>query len=344
MGLMNRRQLLMGVGGAAFLAGCRRPDPAPGVADLSQDFITDRQRLRDEWRAKLQAAPALDTKPRTTPKPPLNFLTEFPELKSLTKAAVRLHPRFGEEPNLLATKFGGKIAWPAAEPWPHDVTANLSMVFLLQVRADDAPSQWKFPAGKNLVQIFLTPIYQEPNRVNIQLIWKNLKDLEGIGPVEPPASANSDPGLLPFECRLFPERVLEFPDRATILGTGLRDRLMSWHVPKEINHTPPLSGIDFYTRNLSSSPGTKIGGYDNAWPTSPTAVPPTCTTCGWGMEYLLSIAERDWPEADVARWKPLGDEATFANARATGLQLGERTLRVFQCQRCVERPARCVVA
>jgi hypothetical protein len=54
---------------------------------------------------------------RTTPPPPLDITTVFPELAPLARQAVRLHPRAGT-PDEGDSSLGGPLLWPADAPWP----------------------------------------------------------------------------------------------------------------------------------------------------------------------------------------------------------------------------------
>jgi hypothetical protein len=54
---------------------------------------------------------------RTTPPPPLDITSVFPELAPLARRAVRLHPRAGV-PGEGDSSLGGPLLWPADAPWP----------------------------------------------------------------------------------------------------------------------------------------------------------------------------------------------------------------------------------
>ncbi|HEX8858132.1 MAG TPA: hypothetical protein VGC06_03385 [Actinomycetes bacterium] len=54
---------------------------------------------------------------RTTPPPPLDITSNFPELAPLAREAVRLHPRTGA-PAATDSSLGGPLLWPAEQPWP----------------------------------------------------------------------------------------------------------------------------------------------------------------------------------------------------------------------------------
>lgn len=60
---------------------------------------------------------------RTTPPRPFDVTAVFPELASLARAAIRLHPRAGS-PSARDSSVGGPLLWPAEEPWPHCESAQ----------------------------------------------------------------------------------------------------------------------------------------------------------------------------------------------------------------------------
>ncbi|MGX4732718.1 hypothetical protein [Kitasatospora griseola] len=94
---------------------------------------------------------------RTTPPRPVDIAALFPELASLARQAVRLHPRPGE-PGVHESSVGGPLLWPADEQWPvctrpHDHWSP--PVSLDDVRRSRAvlEAQWLRPreAGENLL-------------------------------------------------------------------------------------------------------------------------------------------------------------------------------------------------
>jgi hypothetical protein len=63
------------------------------------------------------------TRQISTPRPPLDITSVFPELAGLAKTAFRLHPRPGR-PGAHDSSLGGPLLWPADEPWPACTTAH----------------------------------------------------------------------------------------------------------------------------------------------------------------------------------------------------------------------------
>ncbi|MFF0413398.1 hypothetical protein ACFYUY_23540 [Kitasatospora sp. NPDC004745] len=60
---------------------------------------------------------------RVTPPRRVDIAAVFPELVSLARQTVRLHPRLGE-PTVHDSSVGGPLLWPAGEPWPVCVGAH----------------------------------------------------------------------------------------------------------------------------------------------------------------------------------------------------------------------------
>jgi hypothetical protein len=55
--------------------------------------------------------------PFTTPDRPYDLVAMWPELATLARTAVRLHPRRGD-PTAEQSSIGGPLLWPTDEPWP----------------------------------------------------------------------------------------------------------------------------------------------------------------------------------------------------------------------------------
>jgi len=98
---------------------------------MSQRGSEHRARMQTsyaDWskrRAVLEAYKAQPGDMRTTPAPSFCVSKLFPELAGRSATTIRLHPRYGEEPPVDASKVGGTLLWPAGESWPvcpaHDI-------------------------------------------------------------------------------------------------------------------------------------------------------------------------------------------------------------------------------
>jgi hypothetical protein len=193
------------------------------------------------------------------------------------------------------------------------------------LRAVDAPPQLKFPSDTDLFQLFWNPRFEDkkPRReMGLDVAWHRAA---GLKPHEAPAiTGNVWPGYVPVPCRVAPERVLELPSWE-VLPQVMKDQLTK---------IPDIEKL--YRDEWSIAPGTKVGGY------SPVSTPPACTSCRWGMDYLLTIAEREWPTGS-RRWQPTEDSQDL-QSHAADLHLGPSTaVHVYQCLRCETRPTAAVV-
>lgn len=323
----NRRQFLL-VG--ALAAGCSRSrDGAIPLTPAEQADFAQARALRDEHLALLAQHRVPADARFTTPAPAVDLLATFPELKGLVKVAVRLHPRFSDPFGPEVSSLGGPMLWPAEDPWPEDPVTRTPMVPLLQLRADDAPPQCTYPPGKDLLQVFLAPRTVKEGQPIVSVRWRRQGEVQGSLASMPDLS-QADPGRVPVPCRIFPERVMEFPDWQTLMRTSMKDRLTVWQPPEQM---PPLRGEEYYTRYLACARGTKVGGYPGR-----VGNPPGCLTCRWGMEYLLTVDPVEWDDSDLSRWRPVEDaNSREASRRAMGLTL-PGPLRVYVCRRCADWP------
>jgi hypothetical protein len=55
---------------------------------------------------------------RATPLAAFDLSQVFPELTSRSATAIRLHPRYGDEPPADASKLGGRFLWPSLRNGP----------------------------------------------------------------------------------------------------------------------------------------------------------------------------------------------------------------------------------
>ncbi len=304
-------------GSFAFLAGCwKGANPSfPPVEEAKFRVATE---TRAAHLAILEKCRVPATATRTTPPPSDDILATVPQLKPLGKVAIRLHPRFGDEPAPSASKLGGRFLWPAGEPWP-SAADGAPFLPILQLRLEDAPPGMPFPPGTDLLQLLWIP--RTP--IIVQTVWRSRKSVaEPLA--DPPPSTGVLLDLVPVPCRLFPERVMEFPS-LSVLPKPVRDQ---------------LPDAKRYADLQSVCPGTKVGGYP-LWPAAPK--PTACEKCRWPMDFLLAISDSEWSDAGRARWRPredTRDEPGFRNA--AGLTLPDGVVNVFVCRRCEGWPTRAI--
>src|SRR5262249_44062091 len=204
----------------------RRSGGVQGSKAMSKERDRHRARLRTsyaDWLSRRGILEAYRVRPgdRRTTSPPAYRVSEvFPELAELSATAVRLHPRYGDEPPVDDSKLGGTFLWPADEPWPICPTHKIPFVTVLQLRADDF-LEMPFPPKADLFQVLWCP--REHSDVpecrkmpcpmywaDPRFYWRSTRDL-GSPRLEnlPPREAYYE--YVPFPCRLLPERVIEYP-------------------------------------------------------------------------------------------------------------------------------------
>jgi hypothetical protein len=339
---MTRRQFLAASTATAF-AGCRDapppppPPPTPTLSDEERARIAQEQQARRRFLADLEPFRASGGEHRITPPPPVDIAAAIPELKTQVKAAIRLHPRFGEEPPPDASKLGGRFLWPADDKWPRDPATLIPLAAVLQVRESDCSSkQIDFRAGCDTLQILWTPRDPVAGELTVQAFWRRAADVHTRKLLEPPTDEFAFPSYVPLPCRLHPEWVGELPDWETLRHTDLRPKMQEWKPPAEAGLEPSV----YYSRFLASSHGTKLGG----WPRAAGAAP-ACKTCQWPMDYMLTIDSTEWSPADALRWRPKQDPDDALGRRgACGLSFsGGYAVEVSICRRCDAWPVRALV-
>lgn len=310
---MNRRSFLGVI--PMVLAGCNRAT-AP-VKRLN--FAEREQRL-----VELEPYRVQQPTQRTTPKPIQDVLARFPEMRPLAKVAIRLHPRFGNEPSPTESKLGGTFAWSATETWPLCPEFRIPMTGILQLRISDAPPQFPMRPKSNLFQLFWTPRSTKAGPPHVVGVWKNLSDIQATAAVEIHESA--DLGYVPVPCLLIPERVTEFPPQE-LMPTAMRTQIEQWIAAEEFGAL------------YAAAPGTKVGG----WPRIPDRAP-KCFTCVRPMDYLLTIAANEWTSAEKDRWMPMEDRDEDGYRSAASLNFGAETtaIQIYLCRRCESWPLRAI--
>lgn len=312
---MNRRRFFV-VSAAPFvgIGGCGRKEAiGPPVAfdaaafERRQTFLVDRQTYR--------IAP---TSTFTTPKPATNVPDLLPELKGLSKVVIRLHPRYSATPKESESKLGGQFLWPADEPWPTYFQTKFPYQPILQLRADDAPPNFAFLPGTDLLQLLWCP-----HRELFPIIAWRKSSAVGSELATIPEVKVGTVDVIPAECRLFPERVVEYPG-IDILPESVRSKIKD-----------PAS----YERTLSVASGTKVGGY-------PRGLKPgddtSCPKCLKVTDFLLTIDQNEWTDESKSRWMPVEEQGKPALPNHAGLQFGKSFghVHLFICRRCDGWPIR----
>lgn len=285
---------------------------------------------------------------RTTPEPQVDITQIFPELAAMAKQTVRLHPRRGPEPGIRESKMGGLFLWPADEPSPVCIVPesplgiderqpqyadhpghNDNFVSVLQLRAEDFP-ELEFPEDKNLFQLLWCPRdHPSAFTVDCKVYWRKEEEItQPLNQLPTPKNPNKD--YLPETCCIHPERVIEYPSIRELSEEFLRKIQISEAERQDDN---------LYHYELSTAPGTKIGGYVN-WIQDPEV--PICDS-GHEMKHLLTIDSIEVNDSPNSRWLAIEDQDALtrpyqernAIIRAANLMLGDMgSIYLFICRGC----------
>jgi hypothetical protein len=309
---VNRRRFL--ACSAIAVASCGRKATQSTPAEFDTITFDRRQRFLDERQA-FRVEP---TATFTTPKPSVNVPDLVPELKGLSKVTIRLHPRHSGPPSVTESKLGGPFLWPASEPWPTQPQSKLPYQPVLQLRLNDAPSNFAFLPGTDLMQLLWCP-----QRELVPIIAWRKSSAVGSDLATVPEMKAGTVDVIPAECRLFPERVMEYPGFDVL--------------PETVRHK--IKDAAIYDRTLSVACGSKVGGY-------PKVLKPgddtSCPSCRKVTDFLLTIDQSEWSDESKSRWMPVEEQGKPALPNHTGLHFGPAFGRVhiFICRRCEGWPIR----
>jgi hypothetical protein len=269
----------------------------------------------------------------------LDIEAVFPEMASLARTAVRLHPRPGE-PTVRDSSIGGPLLWPADEPWPTCMSddqmhaeCDAVLIPVAQLYARDVPGL-PAPDGTDLLQVLWCPREGWDCLPQTRLVWRDSGAVGEHLAEMPHVDAEAQEAYLPESCIVHPEAVIEYP-AALELDKQLRDRITAWsvregHDPAHDDGAYRWSG--FYSDRLSVAPGWKIGGWGNWGVTDPVSFP--CRVCDAAMVPLITVDSYEhgetWtPEEDRDAMATGGDKAL---AFPTGVWIGRGyTLQIYTC-------------
>lgn len=257
---------------------------------------------------------------RYTTAPPCRDMTILvPDLAPYARTTTRLHPHraIGCLP-VWVSKIGGRFLWPSAESWPACTSCKVDLTPIIQLRKRDVPDT-EFPPGTDLLQLFWCPDEEAHNYEPAPQIW--WRAANGItkpredDPDLPRFPRQSDwQGYIPFECAVYPERIVEFPDGDELyelagpgeaariqelieridLGTAadLADRFAS--------EAGPAATQDLVFSELGRCPGSKVGGK------------PGWNKDGRKFDHLLTLSTWEFDVASFRRWLAVEDQRLLA--------------------------------
>jgi len=273
---------------------------------------------------------------------PVDLGKNFPELKP--KPAIRLHPR---QRGLLpadASKIGGVFLANDPKGWPTcEEHGGAPYTAVMQLRAGDVPGA-PFPKGRDIFQLLWCAHDHESNQYapRIAVRWLQSRELPPTAEANP-TDEEPDENYVPRECALFPEAIVDYPNRWEL--SEMEDRLKADAELSALGEKlfPPENvsdGAVAYQVTCGAADGVKLVGYP-AWVQDPDY--PPCPACKAPMEHYLTIASTEWDGATFHRWKPIEegspDTAMGTHREDTGLMIGDSgDLYVFVCRNHPEWP------
>jgi hypothetical protein len=239
----------------------------------------------------------------TTRAPAFDVEELFPFLRSRGKSAIRLHPRRKVNLPPDSSKFGGSIIWPRDEAFPEHPISGLKAVPLLQLRKQDVP-EMPFPPSADLMQMLWFPVYGDSPLV----FWRTLDSLTNTHLLEPSYPDRSrrfefheSLAYIVHECAVHPERIIEYPNFFDELTESNLEAIENWEVTNG-----RLAHEHIYWSQLSTCPGSKVGGYPQ-WGWIDPWIPKNAE--GQPLEFLMKFSDNEWEdEISRLRWQPIEDK------------------------------------
>ncbi|WP_069886946.1 hypothetical protein [Streptomyces luteocolor] len=235
-----------------------------------------------------------------TDHPTRDLRTLIPEYETLARRTTVLNPE-PATPDVSESSLGGKLLWPADEPWPscaqdghwtfgpdlrnrtEIVPGEVPMVPILQLFARDVPDV-DFPEGKDVLQLtWCALIHDEdedesPGPVVPRLYWRNEAEVRAGGLLTDPPEAGEgeyDEDNTPTPSTLSPTPALDYPSR--------------WDLPQPLKDTWEPRFRNESGQTVWPPDGNVIGTKAGGWPAwIQPASWPTCANAHT-MDHLLTI-------------------------------------------------------
>ncbi|WP_370937835.1 hypothetical protein [Amycolatopsis sp. cg13] len=196
-----------------------------------------------------------------------------------------------------------------------DPAAALPMAPIAQFYRRDIP-ELPFPDGTDVCQVLWCPTDHEPHYGPRPLVrWRDSSSVTEVRAAPEPDLGLGDEESLPSPCRIWPERVTEFPHWDDLPSARLRARIEEWEKGKDWT----------YYEHLSVAPGSKVGGWIG-WVQYPEW--PECER-GHRMDHLLTVSSAESAGGGWETWMPLEEQAaaTFVKRVEFALVDGVTTSR-----------------
>lgn len=256
---------------------------------------------------------------RYSTAPPCRDVVQLvPDLAPFVRSTTRLHPHRAVAPGPIGmSKIGGRFLWPANEPWPMCEPCQTVLTPVLQLRRRDVPDL-KFPPRTNLLQLFWCPDEAAHDySPSVKIWWRKSESVTHARTDAPDLSAfprESDwQGYIPFECCVFPERVVEYPmgDDLWVLAGPEAARSISTQIDElEVDTKTDLKSrfegqrhVHFGSvvhSELGQCPGTKVGGK------------PSVVRGGRRFDHLVTFSTWETDSASFYRWLAAEDQRLLA--------------------------------
>ncbi|MFI2365191.1 hypothetical protein [Promicromonospora sp. NPDC019610] len=284
----------------------------------------------------------------TTPPPPSDITTVFPELVGYERTTTMLHPRPGT-PGVHDSSVGGPLLWPDDEPWPTvqepDDRGTIPLVAVLQLWVRDFP-ELPHPEGMDVLQILWCPddnvdaFEMDHFRTGLpdagfMVVWRRSEDITDVLTDVPRPTEDQIimDGYVPAPCVLAPEQVTEYPP-AWVLGEAFDD-----HVGRRDDELD-----SHYNRVRTFAHGSKVGGWHADCGVGGPYFGAFVCDCGTPLSPLLSLASTEVAHTDrtttTSYLVPPTDEPRGPEcSEPTGLVLGNWTnLQLFYCTNSWDHP------
>jgi uncharacterized protein (TIGR02996 family) len=241
----------------------------------------------------------------TTAAPCRDISRLVPDLIPFMRTTTRLHPHRAVGPlPVSASKIGGRFLWPTAEPWPSCAQCRVDLTPVLQLRSRDVHDV-TFPAGTDLLQLFWCPDEAAHDYQPAPRVWyRNSAEITLSRTDDPDLSRfpriSDWQGYIPFECCVYPERVIEYPlgdDLCALAGAEQATRIHEIIENLDVGGSDPRS-LTFY--ELGQCPGSKVGGK------------PGFVRDGRQFDHLVTLSTWEIDSASFRRWLAVEDQRLLA--------------------------------
>jgi hypothetical protein len=179
-----------------------------------------------------------------------------------------------------------------------------------------------------------------------ELFWRSTEDVSRIITSPPEPEAVQYDWYVPEPCLLDPEQITEYPSYLD-LSDDWREVVRRWDTWQgagaSLDSSYEAAPEEFYSKELSTSPGWKICGWPQWGRTDRVVL--FCPVCGTRMVPLLTIAPTEW-DGETSDWIPYEDQAhtepsaSCLNPRSPAMiRIGDNdSLQIYTCPASPDHP------